>query len=472
MTELRVLSNDAGAPAFDAELIRKYDCAGPRYTSYPTAVQFHDDFTTEDYRRCVQATNEDLCPSPLSLYIHIPFCDTVCFYCACTKVITRNRRHAEDYLQRLYPEISLQAALYDDDREVRQLHWGGGTPTFLDQQQMQQLMQCLRRHFRFCADDEGEFSIEIDPRTVDADGVRHLRELGFNRLSCGVQDFDPEVQKAVNRIQSEDVTSEAITAARQSGFKSVSLDLIYGLPHQSVVSFADTLEKIIRLSPDRLSVFNYAHLPERFKTQRQIREEDLPSPEVKLEILRLTIELLTKADYVYIGMDHFAKPDDDLAVALREGSLYRNFQGYSTHTQCDLVGMGMSAISMVGNCYAQNARDLDDYQRRIDAGGLAIARGVELDDDDWMRRVVIGQLSCRGVVDIPVIEDVYQVGFFDYFAPELAELRAMEADGLLHLNAARLKLTPIGRLLMRNVCMVFDKYLRDKPKIGSFSRVI
>ena len=335
---------------FDKALIERYDKAGPRYTSYPTAVQFHENFTAQDYQQeaaCTNKLHREKESRPLSLYFHIPFCSKVCFFCGCNKVVTKFRDRAAPYLERLHREIALHASLYDDDRSVDQLHWGGGTPTFISHEEMQALMAETRRHFALHDDDSGEYSIEIDPREIDGETLSVLRKLGFNRISLGVQDFDPKVQKAVNRIQPEAQTMAAINGARDLGYKSISVDLIYGLPFQSVSSFNTTLDRIIELSPDRLSVFNYAHLPEMFKPQRRINEEDLPSPQEKLEILHQAINKLTKAGYVYIGMDHFAKPDDELAVAQREGKLYRNFQGYSTHAECDLIAMGITAIGKV-----------------------------------------------------------------------------------------------------------------------------
>ena len=457
--------------AFDSELLRRYDKSGPRYTSYPTAVQFHSGFGDTQYRAWVERTNNESPQRPLSLYFHIPFCDTVCFYCACNKIITKNRSRATTYLARLHREIELQGALYDRGRRVDQLHWGGGTPTFISQDEMRELMEITRRNFTLRDDDQGEYSIEVDPREANAESISLLRALGFNRISLGVQDFDPAVQKAVNRIQTEAETFAVLEAARGNGFRSVNMDLIYGLPLQTVESFARTLDKIIGAGPDRLSIFNYAHLPQMFKSQRQIEDAKLPSPQMKLDILQLTIEKLTAAGYVYIGMDHFAKPDDELAVAQRSGTLYRNFQGYSTHADCDLVGLGMTAISQVGASYAQNMRTLDEYHARLDAGELAVFRGVELDADDRLRRAVITSLICHFTLDIPRVEREHGVRFRDYFAAELADLAAMRQDGLLTVKDDRIDVEPRGKLLIRNICMVFDKYLRQQPG-RRFSKVI
>ena len=463
------MSIDTQQIVFDEALIRRYDKAGPRYTSYPTAVQFHPGFTAERYAEIARGTNAGA--PPLSLYFHLPFCDTVCYYCACNKVVTKDRSKAAPYLERLFRELELQGALFDDERWVDQLHWGGGTPTFISHAEMEALMEQTRAHFRLRDDDSGEYSIEIDPREVHADTVAHLRRLGFNRMSLGVQDFDPRVQKAVNRIQGEDETLAVLEEARARGFKSVSVDLIYGLPFQSRESFGRTVEKIIAAGPDRLSVFNYAHLPQLFMPQRRINEADLPSPAEKLAILKQTSAQLAAAGYVYIGMDHFAKPDDELAVAQREGTLYRNFQGYSTHADCDLVGLGVTSIGMVGHCYAQNVKTLDEYYAKLDAGELPLFRGIELDADDLLRREVITQLICHFALDYAAIENAYGIAFWEYFATERGDLVAMADDGLVELGTDALRVTPAGRLLIRNVCMVFDKYLR-KPGEQRYSKVI
>lgn len=456
---------------FNQELIKRYDIAGPRYTSYPTAVQFHEDFGEEQYRNLALLSNTGERLNPLSLYFHIPFCDTVCFYCGCNKIVTKDRQKALPYLDHLYQEMAIQGGLFDFSRPVTQLHWGGGTPTFLSDAQIIELMQKTGEHFALLDNDEGEYSIEIDPREANADKVRLLRKVGFNRMSLGVQDFDARVQKAVNRIQTEKETMEVMDAARDSGFRSISLDLIYGLPFQTVKSFECTLEKVIAAAPERLSVFNYAHLPEIFKPQRRINEDDLPSPAEKLDILKHTIEQLTSAGYIYIGMDHFARPDDELAIAQRNRTLYRNFQGYSTHADCDLVAMGVTSISMVGNSYSQNAKSSDDYYSLLDQGRLPVFRGVELDADDVLRRDVINKLMCHFVLDKAGIEDQYNIVFQDYFSRELRELEGMETDGLLESDNSRIQIKPAGRLLIRNICMVFDRYLRDQEK-KCFSRVI
>ncbi len=455
---------------FDLDLIRRYDQSGPRYTSYPTAVEFHDSFSEPAYRAACARSNQ--AGRPLSLYFHIPFCDTVCFYCACNKVATKDRSRAQPYLDRVYRELELQASLFGAGRQVEQLHWGGGTPTFISRDQMSELMDTTRRWFDLATDDVGEYSIEIDPREADAETVALLRRLGFNRMSLGVQDFDPKVQKAVNRIQSEAETLAVLEAARAEGFRSISIDLIYGLPHQTVAGFERTLERVVEFAPDRLSVFNYAHLPKRFMPQRRIDETDLPAPQVKLDILQATGQRLGEAGYVYIGMDHFARPDDELALAQRNGTLYRNFQGYSTHAECDLIGIGVTSIGKVDNTYAQNRRTLDEYYADIDAGRLAVFRGIELSRDDEIRRDVITRVICNFFLDYADVERAWGIDFGSYFADALPRLEPMRQDGLLELDAEGIRVLPRGRLLIRNICMVFDAYLDAKLGPVGFSKVI
>ncbi len=456
---------------FDPELMRRHDRSGPRYTSYPTADRFHEGFGEADYRAAGARSRQAGAAAPLSLYVHIPFCDTLCFYCACNKIATKNRAHAAPYLDAVHRELALQGALFDRSRVVEQLHWGGGTPTFISHAQMAALMQATRAHFSLRDDDRGEYSIEIDPRETATDTLKRLRGLGFNRLSMGVQDFDPAVQRAVSRIQGEAETFRALDQARAAGFHSVSLDLIYGLPLQDVASFMRTLDKVIAERPDRLSVFNYAHLPALFTPQRRIRDADLPPPEVKLEILRATIERLTGAGYLYIGMDHFALPDDELAVAQRAGTLYRNFQGYSTHADCDLVGIGVSAIGKVGDSYAQNFKRIDDYRAALDAGRLPVWRGIVLDDDDRLRREVITRLICDFELDTGAVAREWSIDFGDYFTDELTTLGDFVEDGLVTVDRERIRVTPAGRMLVRNLCMVFDRRLRAGGE-RRYSRVI
>jgi len=455
--------------AFDLDLIHRYDKSGPRYTSYPTAVQFHTGFTESDYRH--QAQQSNVGGHPLSLYFHIPFCDTVCFYCACNKIVTKNRSLNVPYLDHLYQEIDQQARLFDAQRPVTQLHWGGGTPTFLNHEQMTELMQKTRQSFKLLDDDSGEYSIEIDPREADSETVALLRRLGFNRMSLGVQDFDEKVQKAVNRIQTEQQTFAVLDAARQQGFKSISLDLIYGLPLQTVDSFIKTLEKVVAAQPDRLSIFNYAHLPTLFKPQRRVNPDELPTPAQKLDILQATIHFLAEAGYIYIGMDHFSKPNDELAIAQRQGTLYRNFQGYSTHADCDLIGLGVTSISKVHDCYSQNVKKLEEYYPQVETGHIPIFRGVALTEDDKLRRELIMQLMCHFHLHIPKVEEKYRLSFKQHFAPEWAELGKMQQDGLLERNDEMIEILPAGRLLVRNIAMVFDVYLRQAQE-QRFSKVI
>jgi oxygen-independent coproporphyrinogen-3 oxidase len=456
---------------FKPDLIKRYDKAGPRYTSYPTANLFHDEFTSDDYRAAVERSNNELEPKPLSLYFHIPFCDTVCFYCACNKIVTKMRDRATPYLEHLYREIEMQGELYARSRPVDQLHWGGGTPTFLNQDQMRSLMEKTGQHFTLMDNDQGEYSIEIDPREIDPEGVHFLREIGFNRMSLGIQDFDPKVQKAVNRIQSEEITFAAIDAAREAKFKSVSVDLIYGLPFQSVDSFLVTLEKTMQARPDRFSVFNYAHLPTLFMPQRRINEEDLPSAAEKLEILQSVIHYLTEQGYVYVGMDHFARPDDELVIAQDKGLLYRNFQGYSTHADCDMVAMGVTAISQVNDIYSQNVRDEESYYKMIDDGKLPLMRGLRLTADDMLRRELITQLICNFKIDINQFMTTQGIDFGQYFEDEIEQLKIMQDDGLLKIDRDAITILPPGRLLIRNICMTFDAHLNDNQK-NRFSKVI
>jgi len=455
---------------FDLDLIGRYDQSGPRYTSYPTVLEFHDGFGEPEYRRACARSNAS--GRPLSLYVHIPFCDTVCFYCACNKVATKDRSLAQPYLDRVYRELEMQGTLFGAECRVEQIHWGGGTPTFISRDQMSELMENIRSRFRLADDEVGEYSIEIDPREADARTVSLLRRLGFNRMSLGVQDFDPAVQKAVNRIQTERETLAVLDAARGTGFRSISIDLIYGLPLQTVDGFVRTLRRILELAPDRLSVFNYAHLPQRFMPQRRIDEADLPSPRTKLDILKTTGELLADSGYVYIGMDHFGRPDDELALAQRNGSLYRNFQGYSTHADCDLIGIGVTSIGKVDNTYSQNRRTLDEYYAGIDAGRLPVFRGIELSRDDEIRRDLITRLICNFALDFSSFKQTWGIELSDYFRDALPKLAPMREDGLLELDEQGIRVLPKGRLLIRNICMVFDAYLAAKEGPVGFSKVI
>jgi len=461
---------DALTVEVDLDLIRRLNRNGPRYTSYPTADRFVEAFNAETYRSWVARRNIGGIRRALSIYVHLPFCSTVCFYCACNKVVTRDRSKGEKYLEYLLREIEMQAPLFGADRGVEQMHWGGGTPTFFDLGQLGRLNAALRSHFSFAA--EGEYSIELDPRSIEPSQMQALRALGFNRVSLGVQDFDPDVQRAVNRLQDEARTLAVINAAREAGFASVNVDLIYGLPRQTLISFNRTLGRVIAAAPDRIAVYNYAHLPERFKPQRRIAEAELPTPETKLKLLGLAVQRLTDAGYVYIGMDHFARPDDALAVAQRHGHLHRNFQGYSTHAECDLAAFGVSAIGAIGPAYSQNHRELEHYYDAIDRCHLPVARGLELSADDLMRRAVIQALCCQFEVSRRSIGIAYLVDFDRYFARELEELRGLAADGLVRLDDEWIHVTPRGRMLIRNVCMVFDRYLQRERETMRYSRVI
>ncbi|UVL85734.1 oxygen-independent coproporphyrinogen III oxidase [Pseudomonas sp. B21-028] len=454
---------------WDSDLIRRYDVAGPRYTSYPTAAQFAGQVGTFDLFHALRDSRKAM--QPLSLYVHVPFCANICYYCACNKVITKDRGRAHAYLQRLEQEIQLIGCHLDPAQRVEQLHLGGGTPTFLSHDELRQLMATLRKHFNLLDDDSGDYGIEIDPREADWSTMGLLRELGFNRVSIGVQDLDPAVQRAVNRFQSLEETRAVLEAARTLQFRSINIDLIYGLPKQTPDNFARTVAEVIDLQPDRLSVFNYAHLPERFMPQRRLNSQDLPNPEQKLAMLQGTIEQLTTAGYRYIGMDHFALPDDDLAIAQEEATLQRNFQGYTTHGHCDLIGLGVSAISLIGDLYCQNSSDLNQYQNILADGQLATSRGLVCNADDRLRRAVIQQLICHFNLAFAEIEQAFNIDFQGYFAALWPQLQAMAEDGLIELDNTHIKILPAGRLLVRSVCLVFDAYLEQQNR-QRFSRVI
>ena len=454
---------------WNAELIRRYDNAGPRYTSYPTAVQFHDGIAPSDLIAALELSRRE--KRELSLYVHIPFCANICYYCACNKVITKDRSRAEPYLQSLFREIDLVSQHVGADQQVQQLHFGGGTPTFLAHDQLRALMAKLRSSFHLRDDDVGDYSIEIDPREADWATMGLLRELGFNRVSFGVQDLDLDVQRAVNRLQTPEQTQTVLDAARALQYRSINIDLIYGLPKQTVEGFARTVDAIIAMKPDRLSVFNYAHLPERFLPQRRIETSDLPAPQEKLAMLENTIRQLVEAGYRYIGMDHFALPDDSLSNAQDSGELQRNFQGYTTHGHCDLIGLGVSSISQVGDLFSQNSSDIKVYQHTLDSCHLATRRGLECHTDDRLRRAVIGQLICHFALDFADIERRFGIVFQDYFADCWPVLRQMSRDGLIQLTDRGIRILPAGRLLVRSVCMVFDAYqVHDNNQ--RYSRII
>lgn len=454
---------------FNLSLIEKYTAQGPRYTSYPTAVQFNESLGAERFLQLVEQSNAS--KKDLSLYAHIPFCDTVCYYCGCNKIITRNKNHASPYLDYLEKEMRMVAEKIDSNRLVTQLHWGGGTPTFLSSEEQWRLSRLFRELFHFADDQTGEFSIEIDPRTVTPKSISDLREMGFNRLSFGIQDFDNDVQVAVNRIQSEDETKLCIDEGRKQGFHSISVDLIYGLPLQTTKSFAKTIDKIIDLGPDRIAVFNYAHLPHIFKVQKQIKEAQLPIAQEKLDLLEMSINKLMDAGYVFIGLDHFAKPEDSLVKHQQEGTLYRNFQGYSTFSECDLFGFGLSSISQVGDSYSQNIKAKDDYYEALEAGHLPTTRGIELTTDDIIRRKVITEIMCNMKLDLNEISQQFNINAISYFDDEMHRLQAMHNDGLITLYHEGFTVSPPGRLLIRNIAMVFDIYLSKVPQ-KNFSKVI
>ncbi|QWT42707.1 oxygen-independent coproporphyrinogen III oxidase [Dickeya dadantii] len=450
---------------WDLSLIQKYNYSGPRYTSYPTALEFSDSYDNAVFAQAVARYPN----RPLSLYLHIPFCHRLCYFCGCNKLVTRQLHKADEYLDRLALEIRQRAPLFAG-RVVTQMHWGGGTPTFLNKTQISRLMGLLRQHFRFA--EQAEMSLEVDPREIELDVLDHLRAEGFNRLSMGVQDFNKEVQLLVNREQDEAFIFALIERAKALGFASTNIDLIYGLPKQTPDSFAFTLQRVAELRPDRLSVFNYAHLPSLFAAQRKIKEADLPDAEQKLAILQQTIQNLTAAGYQFIGMDHFARPDDELAVAQREGKLHRNFQGYTTQGDTDLLGLGVSAISMIGDSYAQNQKELKQYYADVEQHGHALWRGLALTRDDCLRRDVIKALICHFQLEFTAIERAYELSFSEYFREDLALLAPMAQDGLVAILPDRIQVTPKGRLLIRNICMCFDVYLRSKMRERQFSRVI
>lgn len=450
---------------WDLALIQKYNYSGPRYTSYPTALEFSEDFGDAKFQQAVVRYPE----RPLSLYVHIPFCHKLCYFCGCNKIVTRQQHKADGYLDALEQEILHRAPLFVD-RHVSQLHWGGGTPTWLNKSQISRLMTLLHTHFSFNAD--AEISIEIDPREIELDVLDHLRTEGFNRLSMGVQDFNKEVQRLVNREQDEDFIFALLHRARDIGFNSTNIDLIYGLPKQTPESFAFTLQRVAELNPDRLSVFNYAHLPTLFAAQRKIKDADLPSAQHKLDILQQTITFLTDNGYQFIGMDHFARPDNELAVAQREGVLHRNFQGYTTQGDTDLLGLGVSAISMLGDCYAQNQKELKHYYQQVDETGNALWRGIVLTRDDCIRRDVIKALICNFRLDMAGVEQQWGLSFADYFAEDLRLLTPLAKDGLVEVTDRTIEVTAKGRLLIRNICMCFDACLRQKVRMQRFSRVI
>jgi oxygen-independent coproporphyrinogen-3 oxidase len=464
------MSYPASDLVIDPVLIRKHDVSGPRYTSYPTADRFVEAFGEAELRQWLGKRELGGIIQPLSLYVHLPFCNTLCWYCACNKVVTRDRTQSSQYIKYLEKELALLEPSLGANRVIGQLHWGGGTPTILAREEMRALMDSICRRFERAPD--CECAVEVDPRSAGPGTMAFLAELGFNRVSIGVQDFDPQVQKAVHRIQTEEETRHVVGEARAHGFRSVNIDLIYGLPKQTLDGFNRTLDQVIALDPDRIALYSYAHLPKAFKPQRRIAEADLPSAEAKLQILSLAIGRLTRAGYLYIGMDHFARPDDELAIAQAQGRLQRNFQGYATRRGSDLIGLGVSAIGAVGPTYYQNQKRLEDYYAALDAGRLPVARGLELTPDDLVRRAVIQALACHFRLSIESIELSHLVDFQSYFAAETKDLRRLEAEGLVELQPDWIVVTPKGRLLVRVVCAVFDRYLREREARAQYSKVI
>lgn len=454
------------------ELLTSFDVPGPRYTSYPTADRFVEAFSEADYLQALSQRKSSAIgkSAPLSLYVHIPFCESLCYYCACNKIITKHKDKAQTYLRYLSREVELHSAQLGLGQSVSQLHLGGGTPTFLSDDELRELMHMLRRHFDFVPG--GEYSVEVDPRTVDEKRLAVLAELGFNRLSFGVQDFDPAVQKAVHRVQPMQQVFDLVAAARRLGFESVNVDLIYGLPLQTTASFERTLTQVNALRPDRIALYAYAHLPERFKPQRRIHAVDLPSGGAKVAMLARSLDALTSAGYVYIGMDHFALPDDALAIAKRQGRLHRNFQGYSTQADCDLIALGVSSIGRVGNTYSQNAKTLDEYCDLLDQGHLPVVKGLSLTRDDLMRRSVIMALMCQGQLQFESISLAWLVDFQKYFAAELTQLQGMQRQGLVILSDTGIQVTDMGWFFVRGVAMVFDRYLQADQNRTRFSKII
>ncbi|RKY90770.1 MAG: oxygen-independent coproporphyrinogen III oxidase [Ignavibacteriae bacterium] len=454
----------------DINKFKKYDKPGPRYTSYPTAPQFNDSFTGNNYVDEIIKTNNGKDHPDLSLYFHLPYCDTLCYFCGCNMLITRNRDRINEYVNYLKKEIDLLKKYLSPERKVTQHHWGGGTPTYLNPDEIARLTSYINKSFDFKEDSEN--SCEIDPRELTKAHLEALRSNGFNRISMGVQDFNEKVQKAVNRIQPEDITRQTVNWVRELEFKSINLDLIYGLPFQTVEAFADTVEKIIDISPDRIAVFNYAHVPWMKKHQEIIKKEDLPAPEEKIEILKNTIEMLTGAGYEFIGMDHFAKPDDELSVALREKKLYRNFQGYSTNAGTDLYAFGITSISQLNNIYAQNYKTEKEYYKALDDGLVPTAKGYSLSEDDHIRREVIMRIMCDFELNYKSIEDKFNINFKKYFANGLENLKAFEGDGLITVSDDGFKIKDMGKLLIRNIAINFDGYIERKEDKAKYSRTI
>ncbi len=457
-------------PGVTADMLQKYDVSGPRYTSYPTADRFVEAFTEDTYKLALEQRRVAGAALPLSIYVHIPFCESLCFFCACNKIVTKHHERSVEYLRYLNREIDLHVEHLGTGQTISQLHLGGGSPTFFSDDELSELMSMLKRSFVFAPG--GEYSIEVDPRTVNEQRLKHLSELGFNRLSFGVQDFDPEVQKAVHRIQPAEQVFSLVEAARQLKFDSVNVDLIYGLPMQTPESFTRTLNQIVELRPNRIALYGYAHLPERFKPQRRISEYELPAAQDKITMLSNALTAFIKAGYVYVGMDHFALPDDDLAIAKRQGRLHRNFQGYSTQPDCDLISLGVSAIGRVGATYSQNAKTIEEYFDYINQGRFPVIRGLALSRDDLIRRAVIMAIMCQGALQYESIELAYVIDFKSYFANELELLKEQEAIGMVELDSTGLQVTDTGWFFVRAIAMLFDKYLQTDRNRARFSKII
>ncbi|MCH6574193.1 MAG: oxygen-independent coproporphyrinogen III oxidase [Bacteroidetes bacterium] len=454
----------------DLKKFKKYDKPGPRYTSYPTAPHFNESFTNEDYVDEIVKTNYGEGLPDLSLYFHLPYCDTLCFFCGCNMLITRNRERIKEYIKYVQKEIDLLRTYLLPDRMVAQHHWGGGTPTHLNPDEINLLASYISQSFEFSKTSEN--SCEIDPRELTKAHLEALRNNGFNRISMGVQDFNEKVQKAINRIQPEDITRQAVEWVRELGYQSINLDLIYGLPFQTAKSFADTVDKIIDISPDRIALFNFAYVPWLKKHMALIHQEDLPTPEVRLEILKSSIEQLTDAGYVFIGMDHFAKPDDELSIALKEKKLYRNFQGYSTNAGTDLYAMGITSISQLKNIYAQNYKTEKEYYTALDNETIPTTKGYKLNEDDHIRREVIMRLMCDFELTFNSFEKRFKINFKDYFQWGLNNLKEMEDDELVDITDDGIKVNDMGRLLIRNIAMNFDGYIERKEDQAKYSRTV
>jgi oxygen-independent coproporphyrinogen-3 oxidase len=454
------------------DLLSRFDVPGPRYTSYPTADRFVEAFSQTDLLQALELRHQVMGQKnrPLSIYVHIPFCESLCYYCACNKIITKHHEKAAPYLRYLAKEIDLYTAAIGIGQAVSQLHLGGGTPTFLSNDELRELMLMLKRNFGFVAG--GEYSVEVDPRTVNEERLSLLLELGFNRLSFGVQDFDPEVQKAVHRVQPATQVFDLVASARKMGFESINMDLIYGLPKQTPESFDRTLMQVNEIRPDRIALYAYAHLPERFKPQRRILASDLPVPSSKIAMLSRSVDALMNAGYVYVGMDHFALPEDALAVAKRQGRLHRNFQGYSTQPDCDLIGLGVSAIGRMGGTYSQNAKTMEEYVDMLVNCQLPIVKGLALSRDDLIRRAWIMAIMCQGQVQYDAFNEAWLIDAKKYFAPELTQLEALQTQGLVTLSNGGLQVTNMGWYFVRGVAMVFDKYLQADRHRTRFSKII